>query len=147
MNADLVYLAQTDTTVGFLSQSAKSLTDIKNRPSNKQFISSFTDLALLCKRIPKKHKKLVRNSKRISFILPKQNFSFRLIQNSSVHGRFLRKFNFMLSTSANESGGSHDIDFAFNKCDIAVLTEDNFIEKEASKIIILGKRKRVKIRG
>ena len=147
MNANLVYLAQTDTTVGFLSQSASMLSSIKNRPSNKQFITSFAAFSLLHKRAPKRHRKLIRHSKRTSFILPKQNFSFRLIENNTIHSKFINKFDSMLSTSANKSGHTYSFDFAFDKCDIAVFDKSGFTEKESSKIIVLGKRKRKKVRG
>ena len=36
--SDEVYLAQTDTTVGFLSSSKTKLNIVKNRPKNKQFL-------------------------------------------------------------------------------------------------------------
>ena len=46
MNPDLVYLAQTETTAGFLSQSAQALIQTKNRPSGKAFLMSVFALVM-----------------------------------------------------------------------------------------------------
>ena len=37
MDKDKIYLAQTDTTVGFLSSDDKKLSDIKQRPETQKF--------------------------------------------------------------------------------------------------------------
>ena len=38
MNKDLIYLVQTDTTVGFSSASAEKLSDVKQRPVSKKIL-------------------------------------------------------------------------------------------------------------
>ena len=68
----MIYLAQTDTTVGFLSQDLKKLNAIKNRPLNQPClicVSKFRNLQNFS-RIPKKYKNLIRRSKKTTFIYP-----------------------------------------------------------------------------
>ncbi|NCB53527.1 MAG: Sua5 YciO YrdC YwlC family protein, partial [Epsilonproteobacteria bacterium] len=64
MNPDLVYLAQTETTAGFLSQNAVALATIKNRPNGKPFLMSVESLRTLrtFTRVPKEHKKRIRRA-------------------------------------------------------------------------------------
>jgi tRNA A37 threonylcarbamoyladenosine synthetase subunit TsaC/SUA5/YrdC len=65
-----VILTQTDTTVGFLSKDDKKLYTIKSRNTSKPFIKVYRDFktfSLLQNRVPKKYKKLVRNSKKNNF--------------------------------------------------------------------------------
>ena len=64
---DLVLLAQTDTTVGFLSQNEQKLRVVKQRSSNKPFLkvySSFKSFKADNSRIPQQHKKMLRRAKK-----------------------------------------------------------------------------------
>ena len=144
--SDEVYLAQTDTTVGFLSLSQDKLNKVKNRPKNKQFLITTTTFKTLksLARVPNRHKKMVRRVKKTTFIYPNTK-AVRVIKDSS-HDKFLKKFDYLYSTSANESGKSFDMDFAFFKADVIVEDKRGFSEKNPSKLIKLSKRLKKKLR-
>ena len=72
MNPNLVYLVQTDTTVGFSSINDEKLSATKQRDKNQKnlkTVDSFNTLKEFT-RIPKKYNKLVRNSIKSTFIYP-----------------------------------------------------------------------------
>jgi len=80
LNENKIYLTQTDTTIGFLSNDVKRLAKIKNRPISKKILIE-VDLLKTLKtftRIPRKHKKFIRNSKKTTFIYPNSR-SFRVV--------------------------------------------------------------------
>ena len=81
MLRDLVFLTQTDTTIGFISQNAEKLTQIKQRPPHKHYIKALPSLKTLKSfaRIPNSHKNRVRRSKKTTFIMPNGD-SYRVIQ-------------------------------------------------------------------
>ena len=95
----VVFLAQTDTTVGFLSTSKERLAKIKKRKPNQPFILCVSDLEKLKKltRVPKKHKKLVRRSVKTTFIYP-DNEAIRVVKDEK-HKKLLHPFDFLYSTS------------------------------------------------
>jgi len=146
MEKDEVYLAQTDTTVGFLSLSKEKLNKIKNRPENKNFLITTTTFKELKKqaRVPKKFKKTVRRSSKTTFVYP-NNKAVRVIK-KGLHYNFLKKFTFLYSTSANKSGESFSLDFALKNTDIIVEDRRGFSEKKASKLIKLSKKLKKKLR-
>ena len=145
MRGDLVYLIQTDTTVGFLSQSQDRLCSVKKRPTNKPFLKAISrfDCLQSIGRVPKRFRSYVRRSKRTSFILPNGQ-SFRKV--SGVHQRFIKRFGWIYTTSANRHGDKFDEKFAKNVCDVVVETDKNFFESKPSSIWKLHKNKKVKIR-
>ena len=147
MNKDLVYLVQTDTTVGFSSANDEKLFKAKQRPKEKKILNTVDSFKTLKQntRIPKNFKKLVRNSKKTTFIYPNTN-SYRVIDKSFKFYEFISKFGILLSTSANISGGHFDYKFASDASDIRVYEKDDFDEKTASKIYILKKKKSIRIR-
>lgn len=140
MDSSLVYLVQTDTSVGFSSRDDEKLAAIKKRPKSKKILQTITSFKLLSKktRIPKKFRKLVRNSKKTTFIFP-NNLSFRVISKKSSYYDFLFKFGTLYSTSANLSTKSYDKDFALKECDIAVLNKANYCSLYSSDIYKLSK--------
>ncbi|MEA2110834.1 MAG: hypothetical protein U9P71_02175 [Campylobacterota bacterium] len=141
-----VLLAQTDTTVGFLSQSASKLSLIKQRSSSKPFVrvfSSFTSLKKHNIRVPSSHKKMLRRSRKTTCI--SKNCAFRIVK-ESPHNLLLDKFNFLYSTSANESGSSYDETFCYNSSDIIVQDARGLYEAAPSCIIKLGKKKVRRVR-
>jgi len=143
----LIYLAQTDTTVGFLSDSDKRLNLIKKRPISQKtlrVVDSFKTLKTYV-RVQNQHKRMVRNSKKTSFIYPKGE-SFRVVDRNNKHYKFIKKFGTIYSTSANESGANFDVNFAVEKCDVEVLTNKKHFECDASSILKLRKNKYRKIR-
>ena len=147
MDKNLIYLAQTDTTVGFLSHCSSKLNSIKQRePSKKilQEIYSFKELQNKV-RVPQRFKKQVRNSTKTTFIYT-NNLAFRVVDNSHNHSKFIKKFKYLYSTSANLTNKSFDIDFAQNSADIIVYSCDEFSNKNSSKIYKLYKTKIKKVR-
>jgi len=146
MNPDLVYLAQTETTAGFLSQNTAALVQTKNRPSGKSFLMSVDSLLSLQSftRVPLYHKLNVRRAKKTTFVYP-CGLAIRVIQDKE-HLEFLRKLRWSYSTSSNPSGKGFNKDFAMQKADIIVFTCNDFFESKPSSIIKLGKEKLRKLR-
>lgn len=141
-----VILAQTDTTVGFLSQDADALYEIKSRVTSKPFIKvfdSFKSLGSAHQRVPKAHKKFVRNSKKTTFIVKKN--SFRIAQ-SKLDSALMRDLCWSFSTSANESGKSFNRDFCEKKADIIIEDSHGLAEKSSSTIVKLGSVKKRRLR-
>jgi len=141
---NLVFLTQTDTTIGFVSQNAEKLTAIKQRPPHKHYIKAVNSLKTLqtFTRIPKKHKNRVRRSKKSTFIFP-NTYSYRCIHDKN-HLYLLNRLKWAYTTSANLSNHDYDIKFAKENADVIVepLTQTN----ETSSIYKLGKREIKRIR-
>ena len=147
MNPNLVYLVQTDTTVGFSSNNDERLTTIKQRDKNQkilQTVDSFKSLQNFTK-VPKKFRKFVRNSKKTTFIYPNLK-SFRVVSKTSHFFEFINKFEALYSTSANLTKQKFDLDFATNNSDVVVYKKDDFFEADSSKIYKLGKIKVKRVR-
>ena len=91
MNPDLVYLAQTETTAGFLSQNATALARIKNRPSGKSFLISVDSFQTLRSftRVPRQHKNHIRRAKKTTFAYP-CGLAIRVVKDKA-HLQFLQK--------------------------------------------------------
>jgi tRNA A37 threonylcarbamoyladenosine synthetase subunit TsaC/SUA5/YrdC len=66
---NLVFLTQTDTTIGFVSQNADRLSEIKQRPPHKHYIKAVDSLDTLktFARVPQIHKNRVRRAKKNNF--------------------------------------------------------------------------------
>ncbi len=146
MNPKRVYLAQTDTTVGFLSQDGARLAAIKGRPPSKPFLIAVASLAQLqaFARVPASHRRRVRRARRTTFVYPNGK-ALRYV-GEGEHQRFLRKFGWMYSTSANPSGKSFDESWARKSADIVVEDRRGFYEGRPSRIVKLGKAKMRKLR-
>ncbi|MDR0468246.1 MAG: Sua5/YciO/YrdC/YwlC family protein [Campylobacteraceae bacterium] len=140
----LVYLAQSDTTVGLLSSDKIKLNKIKNRPPNKPCIECLCSVHTKNIRVPKEHKNLVRRSHKTTFVL-QNGYSFRIVKNS-LHADFLEKFGNIYSTSANETNKHFDFNFAYNVSDVIVEDERSLFEAYPSQILKIGKNKIKKIR-
>ena len=147
MNNNRVYLAQTDTTVGFLSSDDKKLSAIKQRCTSQkmlQVVDSFKTLKSKV-RIPKKFRKLVRNSKNTTFIYP-NSFSYRVVDSKSTHHNFIKKFKVLYSTSANITKNKFDNNYAINNCDISIEDSQGYFESTPSHIYKINKTKVHQIR-
>ena len=147
MNSSLIYLAQTDTTVGFLSSDDKKLCGAKQRdPKQKilQVVSCYKVLNQLV-RVPQKHKKFIRRAKTTTIIYPNE-LAFRVINNNSKHQNFLQKFHLMYSTSANKTKNNFNEKYAIENSDVIVYTKDAFQENKASSIYKISKTKKRRIR-
>ena len=147
MNSSLIYLTQTDTTVGFLSSDDKKLASAKQRDAKQKILQVVTTFKNVKKqvRVPHRHKKFIRNANRTTFIYP-NSLAFRVVNKESSHQNFLQKFDLMYSTSANKTKNRFDEKYALQKCDIAVYTKNQFVEKQASKIYKINRTKIKKIR-
>ncbi len=143
MRGDKVYLVQTNTTVGFLSQNLSKLNEIKKRDKNKKFLKVVSDFNLL-PRIPKIHKKRVRRTPNKNTYIIK-NEAYRVILEPH-HREFLNKFKWMYSSSANESGKNFDEEFAINNADILLIDKRGYFESTPSKIYKLSKNKIKRLR-
>jgi tRNA A37 threonylcarbamoyladenosine synthetase subunit TsaC/SUA5/YrdC len=146
MNPNKIYLTQTDTTAGFLSQDKEKLNEIKNRPLNQPVLMEADSLKTLKQftRVPDKFKNRVRRSKKTTFIYPNKK-SFRVVRDES-HLEFLKKFKWMYSTSANLTGEKFDKKWADLKVDIVVEDKRGLFEGKPSKIYKLSRNKIKKIR-
>ena len=144
MNPNIIYLTQTDTTVGFLSQNKNKLNQIKNRNIDQKILREVDSLDTLKSfvRVPNRFKKQIRRAKKTTFIYPNGE-SFRVVKEKR-HLEFLKKFIWMYSTSANLTGKKFDQNWAIEKADIIV--GNNFFEGEPSTIYKLSKTKIKKVR-
>jgi len=144
MLTEKVFLTQTDTTIGFVSQNAQRLTEIKKRLPSKHYIKAVNSLKTLqtFTRIPTLHKKRVRRSKKTTFILP-SGYSYRVIQDRE-HLLLLNRLQWAYTTSANLSGYPYDEAFAKKVADIIVSPLHQ--TKEVSKIYKLNTKTIQRIR-
>ncbi|MFA9373971.1 MAG: Sua5/YciO/YrdC/YwlC family protein [Poseidonibacter sp.] len=147
MNSSLVYLVQTDTTVGFSSSSDEKLAEVKQRPKSKKTLNTVDSFKTLNKytRVPKNFRKRVRRASKTTFIYPNLK-SFRVIPKSSSFYDFICKFNILYSTSANLTGNKFDYDFSIKNSNIIVNEKNGFSENISSSIYKLSKNKSIKIR-
>ncbi len=136
-----VILAQTDTTVGFLSQDAEKLAEIKERPSHKPFIQSFDSLKTYTKmggRVPTKFKNCLRRSNSTTYVI--NNKAIRIVRDG-LHHQLLSKYEWLYSTSANQKGKSFVRSFAQEHADLVVEDERGLFEGTASNIYKLNSKK------
>jgi len=138
LRSDLIYLVQTNTTVGFLSQNLEKLNKIKKRPPNKKFLKVISEYNIL-PRVAKKHRKRVRRTPNKNTYIIK-NEAYRVITEPH-HREFLKKFKWMYSSSANESGKYFDEKFAIQNADVLVMDKRGYFEDIPSKIYKLSKTK------
>ncbi len=146
MNPAKVYLAQSDTTAGFLSQNRDRLLHVKRRDSKKPFIisvSSFKNLKEFV-RVPKNHRKFIRRVKKTTIVYP-NSLAIRVVQDKE-HLRFLQKFSWLYTTSSNISGESFDKRRALELADIIVYDKRGFFEDTPSKIYKCGKISKRRLR-
>jgi len=141
---DSVFLTQTDTTIGFVSQNAEKLTRIKQRPSHKHYIKAVNSLHTLqtFTRVPTMHKNRVRRAKKTTFILPNTH-SYRVIYDTP-HLLLLNRLKWVYTTSANLSNASYDEAFAKSMADVVV--EPLTVNQAASRIVKLGLNTLKKVR-
>lgn len=143
----MLYLAQSDTTVGFLSRDARCINLAKGRDEFQevlQTVASFKVLKTLS-RIPKKHRNFVRRSSKSTFILANKKAA-RVVSKSSAHHRLVHSFGAIYSSSANMTKKAFNKEEAFHKSDIIVKDSRGFFEDEASKLYKLSNSKIQRIR-
>lgn len=140
----MIYLAQTDTTAGFLSKSLEEINTLKGRAKNQSCLittAKFCELKSLA-RIPSKFKNLVRRAKKTTFIYP-SNQAIRMVKDCK-HAKFLEKNGYFYSSSANKHGQNFDENWA--KSVAGVVVDEVFFESTPSKIIKLNRKRLKKIR-
>ena len=139
-----VFLTQTDTTIGFVSQSESRLTEVKQRAPNKNYIKAINSLQTLKSftRVPKIHKNRVRRSNKTTFIML-DGHSYRVIRNRH-HLLLLNRLKWAYTTSANLSNTSYDEDFAKKAADVIIYPINE--TSKASNIYKLGKYSIKKVR-
>ncbi len=137
---NLVFLVQTDTTVGLLSKEKKKLSLIKQRDIKQPFLKSIATFCELKKetRVPKRFKKFLRRKKKTTFIYPNLK-AIRVVQDAP-HQSFLKRFGWMYSTSANKTGCEFDFGYIKDRVDIILFEADEFRADSASSIIKIGKK-------
>jgi len=138
---DHVILAQTDTTVGFLSQNASRLSQIKERPTHKPFIKSFDSLRryqTMGGRVPQAFKNRIRRTKNTTFVI--NNQAIRIVTHGEHH-MLLQKYGWLYSTSANEKSQSFTLDFAIKKSDLIVEGARGLFEGPSSDIYKMNTQK------
>ncbi len=86
MDSSLVYLVQTDTTVGFSSSNDEKLSLIKQRPTSKKILHTVDSFKTLNQntRIPKRFRRVIRNSKKTTYVYPNLK-SFRKYSGSGFY--------------------------------------------------------------
>ncbi len=142
----MIFLAQTDTTVGFLSKDLRKLNLAKKRDINTlciKCVGSLCELNLHV-RVPKKYKNLIRRAKKTTFIYPNLQ-SFRVIK-SSPHKEFVQKHRWLYTTSANLTGQRFDEKYAREVADEVIECEGGFFETKPSNMYKLSRYKLKKIR-
>lgn len=139
-----VFLTQTDTAIGFISQNKDILNKIKQRPSHKHYITAVNTLQTLqhFTRIPQRHKNRIRKSSKTSFIFP-NNCSYRLIDDKH-HLQLLNRLTWAYTTSANLSSQPYNEEFGKNVADIII--EPLNTQRRSSSIYKLGKKTIKRIR-
>lgn len=141
-----VLLTQTDTTVGFLSQNAQTLCEVKSRPNTKPFIVVYKSLSALKqdhKRVPNAQKNRLRRLKKTTFIV--KNFAFRVAKDV-MSSSCLRQYEWTYSTSANESGKNFSRSFCEEKADIIIEDNKTLFEGQASKLYKVNNKKTKRLR-
>jgi tRNA A37 threonylcarbamoyladenosine synthetase subunit TsaC/SUA5/YrdC len=115
-----VFLTQTDTTIGFVSQNKKKLTELKQRPPHKHYIKAVNSLQTLksLTRIPSFHKKRIRRSEKTTYIMP-NGYSYRIVKDKH-HLLLLDRLKWAYTTSANLSDMPYDETFAKKAADIII---------------------------
>jgi tRNA A37 threonylcarbamoyladenosine synthetase subunit TsaC/SUA5/YrdC len=140
-----VILTQTDTTVGFLSQSKEKLNHIKGRPPNKPYLINFLDFATLKSflRIPKNKRKEIRRARKTTYIVKNQAFRVAKLPVNSI---LFQRYKWFYSTSANKSSKPFSLKFATAHADIIVKNALGLEERQPSKIYKINSRKKLRLR-
>ncbi|MBR8463469.1 Sua5 YciO YrdC YwlC family protein [Campylobacter sp. faydin G-24] len=140
----MIYLAQTDTTAGFLSKNLAEINYIKNRSANQPCLITTSKLKELQNftRVPTKFKNLIRRAKKSTFLYPNHQ-AIRVVKECE-HAKFLDAYGWFYSSSANIHGKKFDESWARGVADVVV--DENFSENSPSKIYKVSNSNIIKIR-
>lgn len=141
----MLFLAQTDTTIGFLSKDREKINQAKQRDNQKTLleVSSLKCLKDFV-RVPQKHKNLIRRSSKTTFIYPNGK-AIRVIKDP-LHLRFLTPFQWLYSSSANLTKEQYNPSFAFEKAEVVIQDKRGLFQAQASKILRLNRHTQKRIR-
>ena len=133
----LLYLTQTDTTIGFVSQNPYKIDQAKKRLPNKHYICVVNSLETLktFTRVPQKYKNHLRRSKQTTFIMPNGR-SFRVVKDTK-HNLLLDRIKWLYSSSANLSGAVYSEEYANKMTEVVVCFPDK-TSRKASRIYRLS---------
>jgi len=147
LDRNKVYLVQTDTTVGFLSNDPYKLSLIKQRDPKQKILRTVDSFKTLQQqvRVPNRFKNKIRKSQKTTFIYPNGD-SYRVVDRDNLHQNFLKKFTCLYSTSANITKQEFNEEFAMENGEIIVFTKKGFNNTNSSKIYKLGKSSMKRIR-
>jgi len=134
-----LYLTQTDTTIGFVSQDSSKIDQAKKRLQNKHYIRVVNSLETLKSftRVPNAHKNRVRRAKRTTFIMP-SGYSFRVVKEVE-HNLLLNRLKWAYSSSANLSGAEYNEHYANEEAEVIVHSATKRVG-QASTIYRLGQK-------
>lgn len=132
----MVFLAMTDTTVGFLCHDASVINLLKSSPLDKKLLKELSSFSQLMVRIPRRYRSFVRHARRATFIVSGE--AFRVVCSDDLHLRFLKLHGSLYSSSANTSGKKFDLEFALKSADIIVGDSRGFIDSSPSRIYRLS---------
>lgn len=140
----MVYLAQTDTTAGFLSKDFRQINAKKNRPQNQSCLITTAILKELCclVRVPNAFKNKIRKAKKTSFLYPNKK-AIRLVKDHP-HSSFLLSHGWMYSSSANLHKKAFCPHTARDLADIII--DEHLFEAAPSKLYKIGKKRLIKLR-
>lgn len=141
----MLFLAQSDTTAGFLSQREEEVNAAKDR-SKKRVLLEVDSLHTLKNfvRIPQKHKNLVRRAEKSTFIFP--NLKACRVIRDEWHLRFLHFYKWMYSSSANPTGGKFCPTFAQQRAEVIIQDKRGIYESTPSKIYKINQAQIKRIR-
>ena len=151
--SNAIFLAQSDTTAGFLSANPVQILSAKNSPKNKAILRESCDIAHIkhLSKIPQILQKHIRRAKKSTFIFD-NNLSFRVVcddfsdKGTNLHHAFLRRFGTLFSSSANKKGQRFSKSFALQNADIIVSDSRGLREDSPSHIFKVKKSKLKKVR-
>ena len=140
----LLFLSDTDTTVGFISQDTRRIDRAKKRSAAKHYITALPSLKSLTvrTRIPRTHRRRLRRSRRESYILPSGR-SYRIVRDAR-HLLLLQRLGWAYTSSANLSETPYDEAYARRVADVVV--EPLGPPRTPSRIYRLGRQKMKRLR-
>lgn len=147
LSKEIIYLVQTDTTVGFLGKNREKLNRVKGRPPNQPILREVESLEWLTRmaRTPFPFRREIRRRRQVSYILGRGGEGFRVVD-WGPHGQFLKGKGWFYSTSANFTGKKFDRKWAEEKAEIVVEDWRGLTENNPSPIYQLGRKRKKRFR-
>lgn len=161
----MIYLAQTDTTAGFLSKDFRAINALKQRALATPCLICVAEFRVLKNfvRVPQTFKNRLRKARKTSFLYPNTK-ALRVVQKEYLHSlspsiqaqlciqnrhfKFLQVHGWLYSSSANmhKQGFNSDVAKASLSEVRGIVVDENLYEGKASALFKLNRTKRQKIR-